>query len=64
MRSIRLSRFVCRLSALALLAAASSAPAASGQITAATIVGVITDETGGVLPGVEVTVTNLASGSR
>jgi hypothetical protein len=62
MKSIRLSRFVCRLSALALVAGALSAPTASGQITAATIVGVITDETGGVLPGVEVTVRNLATG--
>jgi hypothetical protein len=33
------------------------------QGTSATILGVVTDETGGVLPGVEVTVTNLEQGT-
>ena len=51
-----------RLSALTLLSAALGAPPASAQITAATIAGVITDETGGALQGVEVTAKNLATG--
>lgn len=61
-RRVRPPRFLCRLLALTLLSAILGAPAASAQITAATIAGVITDETGNVLPDVEVTVNNLATG--
>src|SRR5882672_3264235 len=37
-------------------------PAASAQITAATVSGVVADETGGVLPGVDVTLKNVDTG--
>ena len=50
------------LSTLTLLMLALGAATASAQITSATIGGVIMDETGGALSGVEVAVKNLATG--
>lgn len=48
---------------LALLAAAATAvPNAAAQITAASMSGVVADETGGVLPRVEVTLKNIETG--
>jgi hypothetical protein len=41
---------------------ATTASAAFAQITLATIAGTIKDETGGILPGVDVVVTNLDTG--
>ena len=41
---------------------ASTASLAVAQITSATISGTIKDETGGVLPGVDVVVSNLDTG--
>jgi carboxypeptidase family protein/TonB-dependent receptor-like protein len=60
--SLRIGKISRLIGVLTLLSATLGAPAASAQITAATIAGVVTDETGGVLPGVEVTVKNLATG--
>jgi carboxypeptidase family protein/TonB-dependent receptor-like protein len=48
--------------AMMLLAIAIGAPAASAQITAATISGVVADDTGGMLPGVDVTLKNVETG--
>ena len=50
--------FVAALGLLALLLA----PAAYAQVTSATIVGTITDETGAALPGVTVTAKNVETG--
>lgn len=51
-----------KLSAHMLLLNLLGAPAASAQITSAAISGVVTDETGGALSGVSITVKNLATG--
>jgi hypothetical protein len=45
-----------------LLVLALGVPGASAQITTATVSGVVADETGGVLPGVSVTITNVDTG--
>ena len=45
-----------------LLVMALGVPGASAQITFATVSGVVTDETGGVLPGVSVTLKNTETG--
>ena len=45
-----------------LLVMALGAPGASAQITAATVSGLVADETGGVLPGVGVTLKNVETG--
>jgi hypothetical protein len=50
------------IGATVLFVMVADVPSAGAQITAATIAGIITDETGGVLPGVEVTVKNLETG--
>ncbi len=47
---------------LAFLLTILAAPAAMAQITSATIVGTITDESGGALPGVTVTAKNVETG--
>src|SRR5579872_3914060 len=47
---------------LAVLGALFPAPA-SAQVDTGNIIGLVTDETGGVLPGVTVTVTNLSTGT-
>lgn len=44
------------------LLAATSAPPAFAQITSATISGTVKDETGGVLPGVDVVIRNVETG--
>ncbi len=49
-------------SLLAVLMALALAPAAGAQITTATIVGTITDSSGGALPGVTVTGRNVDTG--
>ena len=54
--------FLSRLSALTLLLGVVGAPTASAQITFATVGGVMTDDTGGALSGVEVAVKNLGTG--
>jgi hypothetical protein len=52
----------CPIAATMLLVVAISVPNASAQITAATVSGVLADETGGVLPGVGVTLKNVETG--
>jgi hypothetical protein len=52
------------IGATVLFVMAAGASRAGAQITAATVSGVVTDETGGALQGVEVTLKNLASGLR
>src|SRR5262249_49191850 len=47
---------------IVLMLALGLAPAAFGQITAATVSGIIKDETGGALPGVDVVIKNQATG--
>jgi hypothetical protein len=47
---------------LALVLLATTTSPALAQITSATISGTIKDETGGVLPGVDVVITNLETG--
>src|SRR5262245_45924223 len=51
------------LRGLLVLAALASAGGASAQIATATLAGVITDETGAAVPGVTVTVRNVATGT-
>src|SRR5688500_9060038 len=51
------------LLALAFILALAASAAAQGQATNGTIEGTVTDESGGVLPGVVVTVTNLDTGA-
>jgi hypothetical protein len=48
---------------LVLVLASPLAATAAAQITAATISGTVTDETGGVLPGVDIEVKNLGTGA-
>lgn len=50
------------IAAIMLLVIAVGVPGASAQITAATVSGVVADETGGVLPGVDVTLKNVETG--
>ena len=50
------------LAATMLLAVAIGVPGASAQITAATVSGVVADDTGGVLPGVDVSLKNVETG--
>jgi hypothetical protein len=57
---IKKTTFVLAL--LAVLMAFPLAPEASAQVTAATIVGTITDSSGGALPGVTVTARNVETG--
>lgn len=45
-----------------LVVMAMRVPVASAQITAATVSGVVADETGGVLPGVDITLKNVETG--
>ena len=51
-----------RLAALALVASLAVTPAAAQIGGAANIAGVVTDDSGGALPGVTVTITNTATG--
>ena len=48
--------------AIVLVSMAIAVPGASAQITAAKVSGVVIDETGGVLPGVDVTLKNIETG--
>jgi hypothetical protein len=51
-----------RLSIVLVLSLVTLTSAAFAQITSATITGTIKDETGGLLPGVDVTITNTQTG--
>ena len=56
------ARRSCPIAATMLLVMALGVPGASAQITAATVSGVVADETGGVLSGVGVTLKNVETG--
>ncbi len=56
------TRRSCPITATVLVVMALGVPAASAQITAATVSGVVADETGGVLPGVAITLKNVETG--
>jgi hypothetical protein len=57
---IKKTRFLTALAAIVM--ALALAPAAAAQVTSATIVGTITDSSGGALPGVTVTARNVDTG--
>ena len=57
-----IARLSAAIAATMLQVMALGVPAAFAQITAATVSGVVADETGGVLPGVDVTLKNIETG--
>ena len=59
---VSIARHSWPITAAVLLVMALGVPAASAQITAATVSGVVADETGGLLPGVDVTLKNVETG--
>lgn len=61
-RHASIARRSCQIAATLLLVMALRVAGASAQITAATVSGVVADETGGVLPGVDVTLKNVETG--
>ncbi len=59
---VSIARHSWPIAAAMLLVIAIGVRGASAQITAATVSGVVADETGGVLPGVDVTLKNVDTG--